>query len=146
MKRLNFTEEQYEAHQAKHGRGDRRIEVVAVEPVKASVIVRGDKMPNKTELRFEQDYLKTWKMTGIIERYAFESVTLKLAAGLRYTPDWRAVDPTSRIQFYEIKGGGPMKDDAVSKLKSAATMYPEYEFWLYRWIKGEWLLQRILPM
>lgn len=146
MKRgLNWTEDDVARHQAKHGRGKRVFEFVR-EPAPQKHIVRGDKLPNKTELRFEQDYLKLWKLTGIIERYSFEAVTLKLAAGLRYTPDWRAVDPCSRIQFYEIKGGGPMKDDAVSKLKSAATMYPEYEFWLYRWIKGEWLSQRILPM
>ena len=135
---LNWSEDQYNAHQAKHGRG----KLVVVREPEKKIIRQSGKTPNKTELRFENDYLKIRKMKGEIERYAYEPIKLKLGNGLLYVPDWYVVHSPFRIAIYEIKGA-KIFDGALEKLKTAAHLYPEFEWWLYQWKGGEWLTQRV---
>ena len=88
---------------------------------------------------------------GRITEYEFEQVTLKIANGCRYTPDWVAyahisTAPTSRLralEFYEIKARKMIWDDAIVKLKVAATKYPYFKFYLCAWGKSGWIIQEV---
>lgn len=76
-----------------------------------------------------------------------QSVTFKLANGVRYTPDVFACDwgpqPSTPIAW-EVKGK-KMWDDAMIKLKFAAKEWPEIR-WLLVWKEqGQWKEQRVLP-
>jgi hypothetical protein len=103
--------------------------------------------PNKTETRFENDYLKRWQAEGLVARYGFALATLVLfeafrekgARRTRYTPDWYCVRPTGRLLFVEVKGAYAF-EGALDKLKAAARLYPEHEFLLARWKGGAWTL------
>ncbi len=85
-----------------------------------------------------------------------QSITLKLANGVRYTPDYFAVEVVADhtcdrdchiIHAYEVKGF--MRDDAAVKLKIAARVYPWIKFHLVTKKKkkdgGGWNIQEILP-
>jgi hypothetical protein len=52
-------------------------------------------------------------------------LTLRLANGLKYTPDF--VCHGDRIQCVEVKGKHAW-DDSIAKLKMAATAWPEFDF------------------
>lgn len=64
---------------------------------------------------------------GEVAWWTYEGVTLKLAKSCRYTPDFMVMLPCGEIQFHETKGY--MRDDALVKLKVAASLYP-FSFWL----------------
>lgn len=94
--------------------------------------------------------------TGEIQQVRFEGVTLTLAPGCRFTPDFmvtRFVDWEGFvIEFHEVKAGrkrksgniGPhMEDDARVKLLTAAKLFPEFEFYLAWLWKDKWEVERI---
>lgn len=105
------------------------------------------KGPNKTEAAFAL-HLRSQHPTGEIYEQA---VTLLLANGLRYTPDFFL--PCSFVAgdglncaplAYEVKGF--MRDDAAAKLKMAARVYPWIRFFLASRRKPYgWQIQEILP-
>lgn len=105
---------------------------------------------NKTEQAFYEFLRATYPEPAPI---LVQSMTLKLANGCRYTPDFvvgigRVIDgqPYVRWVAYEVKGF--MRDDAAVKIKVAAKEYQNMEF---RLVKREgrcgqgWMQQRILP-
>lgn len=59
---------------------------------------------------------------GDIEWYAFEAITLKLAEGLRYTPDFLVMRADGTLEIHEVKGF--WEDDALVKIKVAAEKFP----------------------
>ena len=118
----------------------------------SGVIRQSSRQPNKTELRFEQEYLKPWLATKEIEGYDYEAITLKIANGCRYTPDWVAwrnpctVPSGLRVGlFYEIKARDMIWDDAIVKLKVAASKFPQFEFYICAYSKTGWTIERVLP-
>lgn len=114
-------------------------------PVKSKRIInQGSKPPNKTEIRFETDFLKPMKWTGEIVTYRHESIRLRLANGKWYKADWQATNAADKICFFEVKGGRPRQREAgIGDIKVAAFQYPEFEFWICKW-DGEWTKQRVL--
>lgn len=116
----------------------------ATTPSIKGIIRQSGATPNKTETRFERDHLALMKLTGEIGEYRFEAVTLRLANGLRYTPDYHSINGNGVTVFWEVKGAH-IRDDALPKLKMAASCYPKYEFFLAQWKGGEWVIQRVLP-
>ncbi len=86
---------------------------------------------NKTERRYA-DWLAT---RGGCWRY--EPVTLRLAPGVRYTPDFVVWDANGRLSFVEIKGGF-VRDDARVKFLLARKLFPEFKFTAMQWKDGEW--------
>ena len=135
---MRLSEEEYDALVARRG-------PVALPLLKEARIVkqsrRGQK--NKTETRFENDYLRPWLTIGQIKEYAFEDTTLRLANGFRYTPDFRTVASDGKTTvFYEIKGAF-IRDKGTATVKVAAAQFPFYKFILCQWTKGEWLQQEI---
>lgn len=63
-------------------------------------------------------------------------VTLRLANGVRYTPDFIVFGPIGAMHAYEVKGH--MRDDAAVKIKVAASTYPKIQFTLVTRVKGSW--------
>lgn len=112
-------------------------------PKSKQVIRQSKKEPNKTERRFELEYLKAWLIEGKIDRYgSHESIQIEIANGARFRPDW----PTwkdGRLTFYEVKGK-KIWDDAKDRLKIAARSYPEFKFYVCQWNGCEWIIQEVL--
>jgi len=112
---------------------------------------------NKTESAYDA-FLSQQQAAGAIVRYRYESVTLMLADGCRYTPDfmvnqilWDDVKGRG-IEFHEVKGtrkrksgriGPHMEDDARVKLLTAAKLYPEFTFKLCWLDQGRWQIEDI---
>lgn len=70
----------------------------------------------------------------------YEPITLKLANGLRYTPDFMIIDEVGHIWFFETKGF--WRDDARAKIKMAAEKFQEYRFVSASWTKkGGWVFE-----
>jgi hypothetical protein len=115
-----------------------------VEAAPAQIIKQSRKGLNKTETRFKTQYLEPRVAMGEIDEIGeHESITLRLANGLRLSPDF----PTwteGRLTFYEVKGAF-IREDARDKLKMAATKYKHIRFFLFQYIKGEWFRQEVLP-
>jgi len=99
---------------------------------------------NKTEQEF-LGYLEGRYVGRTI--YA-QAVTLSLANGVRYTPDFfcAQLGPTNKPIFWETKGF--MRDDASIKIKVAARVHPWASFYLVTKIPkkkgGGWDMQIVL--
>lgn len=76
---------------------------------------------NKTETAYAQE-LEARKNAKELLWYAFEGVTLKLADGCRYTPDFAVLMADGTIEMHEVKGY--WTDDARAKIKVAADKFP----------------------
>ncbi len=72
-----------------------------------------------------------------------QAITLKLANGVRYTPDFVEVRYSTGLIAYEVKGF--MRDDAAVKIKVAASLYPWITFFLATRPRGAsaWRIERI---
>lgn len=77
-----------------------------------------------------------------------QSITLKIANGCRYTPDFvvitRRKDFGIGIEVWEVKGAMAWEDGMI-KLKVAAGLYPWITFNLASGKAGTWRIQQILP-
>ena len=83
---------------------------------------------NKTEEAYSW-VLEARKQAGEIRWWAYEQMTLKLAEGVRFTPDFAVLTIGPRLEFHEVKGY--MRDDARVKLRCAAVLFP-FKFLLVR--------------
>jgi len=94
---------------------------------------------NKTEQAFF-DYLKTRSDPGVLRTVLPpQSITLRIANGCRYTPDFvvayhGALPEPVELVAYEVKGF--MRDDAAVKIKVAATAFPWITFHLVTKLPG----------
>jgi|GEM_PF-3788975 len=91
---------------------------------------------NKTE----KAWLSVLRGRGLAVRV--QAVTLRLANKVRYTPDFSAVSD-GRYVFWEVKGAF-VREDAWIKLKTAASLYPEFTFILAQKKRG-WTEKEIKP-
>jgi hypothetical protein len=82
---------------------------------------------NKTEQAYA-DMLQARKLAGEIIEWQFESVTFKLAADTRFTPDFCIVLADHTLEFVDAKGGGPMDEKSRVKCKCAAEKFPWFVF------------------
>lgn len=76
---------------------------------------------NSTEAAYAQT-LEAAKIAQEIVWYTFEGVTLKLADGCRYTPDFAVLRADGQLECHEVKGY--WTDDARVKIKVAAEKFP----------------------
>lgn len=96
---------------------------------------------NKTEARYHARLAATKPHA----RIWFEAVTLKLGHDCRYTPDFMVQEPGllgHSIAFHEVKGARK-RDDAMVKLRVAASTFPLFAFYLCELVKGEWSVKLI---
>ncbi len=89
----------------------------------------------------ERDYaarLDLLRGSGEILQWGFEGLTLRLAADVRYTPDFMVIRPLGtgfcRLEAHEVKGH--MQDDARVKVRVAAALFPWLTFFIVRRAKG----------
>ena len=101
---------------------------------------RGPKL-NKTEAAFERKL----KIDRSDCQIVAQGITLLIANGVRYTPDFAAIpkDPPTEVTFYEVKGF--MRDDAAVKLKVAAALYPMFRFYLVSRSFQAFTEERVFP-
>jgi hypothetical protein len=96
---------------------------------------------NKLEKRYA-GHLELLSLAGEVAAWRFESLTLKLAVDVRYTPDFLVILPGGEIECHETKGF--LRDDARVKLRCAARMFPWLVFRLVRWGKsGAWEIEEV---
>lgn len=81
---------------------------------------------NGTERSYFETVLKPRQLAGEIVRIDFEKHTFKLADDTRYTPDFWCLMADGTVEIHEVKGF--MEDDALVKIKVAASMFPEFRF------------------
>lgn len=113
---------------------------VTIENPAAPMIRQNRAGLNKTEQAF-LEYLKAMYPEAFV---LSQSVTLKLANGVRYTPDFVVKRPhAEHLIAYEVKGF--MRDDAAVKIKVAARAYPWINFILASRRKNKgWNLEGVL--
>jgi hypothetical protein len=153
---VRWTPEMFAEHMKKFPSGARNYarQFNAITPEQALKSVRSQ--PKRGSMnKIEAAYavmLDELKVVGKVKAYRFEAVTLKLAEGCRYTPDFQVVIDGSPICFTEVKSGRKrksgnvgvfMEDDARVKLLTASRLYPEYDFVLAWHYKGAWTLEQI---
>lgn len=98
----------------------------ASQPITAKPVVAQGKLKprkmNKTEARFETEFLKPRLHTHEILWYDFECWSFRIGDDCRYFPDFPAMLSDGEIVLFEVKGF--MQDDALVKLKAVSERYP----------------------
>lgn len=89
---------------------------------------------NKTEQAYAEQ-LVLLQIGGVVRRYCFQAIKLKLAEKTFYTPDFMVVT-MDQIELHEVKGF--WEDDARVKIKVAAEMFPEFLFVAVKKVKSGW--------
>lgn len=79
---------------------------------------------NATECAYAT-VLETKRLAGEISFYEFEGVSVRLAPGSRYKPDFFVVTLTG-LECHEVKG--PWREAARVRIKVAAAKYPMFKF------------------
>lgn len=69
--------------------------------------------PNKTEAAYRRDVLG--RRTDVAALH-YEGITLRMANGHRYTPDWVVVTTAGRIECHEVKGGDALQSQQRARL------------------------------
>ena len=114
-----------------------------VEPAKPRLRQKRGPKTNKTEAAFA-----VWLSAKFPDLEAKrEGVTLLLCNGVRYTADFAIFNPGGDLVLYEVKGPHAW-DDAIVKLKVAASVFPRVSFWLASPAdrqKLTWRLERVCP-
>lgn len=96
-------------------------------------------LSNKLESEFGAHLQKLWPTWKLFE----QALTFRIGNGVRFTPDWIAMEP-GNVYCYEVKGPR-LWDDAVVKLKVAASTYRQFH-WFMAWKdNGYWQTQAIEP-
>ncbi len=106
-------------------------------PVGKKAVIRVKKRePNKTEAEYNRRYLGG--------HGKFESVSLRLPGGSRYTPDWQSVGADGRVTFHEVKGPYRFHSQgrAATAFRECVAAFPEFNFvWAVRDADGTWSIQ-----
>lgn len=97
----------------------------------------------KSKLEEAWAQVLTWRQqAGELVRWDYEPVSLKIAEGCRYTPDFLSVTSDGRCVYAEVKGW--MREAARVRLHVAAQRYRQWEFWLVtRDKQGQWHEERV---
>ena len=82
---------------------------------------------NRTETEFAE-LLESRRLDGEVVAWSFEAITFKLANNTRYTPDFMVSLADGTIEFVDVKGGGPIDDKSLVKIKCAAESFWQFQF------------------
>lgn len=93
---------------------------------------QGRKM-NRTEAEYQAMLRAQYPEAEI----KYEAYTLKLANGVRYTPDFAVCHRDRTVDFHEVKGRF-IFSRALVKPRVAATTFPHHRFFLAQKIAGSW--------
>lgn len=95
---------------------------------------------NKTETAYARQ-LQLLVLDGEVQRWLFEPIRLRLGEGAWYTPDFLVVFPDGFLEFHEVKGF--WREAALVRIKTAASLYPEFKFIVAKLIEGQWVLSEV---
>lgn len=129
--------------EAWYAKRQREADAAKVEKRAAKVVALksgGLQFKSKAEARYAQ-LLEARVRCGEIKAWKYEAVTLKLADGVRYTPDFQVDEHDGRMALYEVKGH--MREAARVRLLVAVSMFPGYQWWLVWSKKGEFLPEKL---
>ena len=90
---------------------------------------------NKTERRFRDE------VAPHVFKINRDPFKIRLAGRTFYTPDFVVYPNDAGPAIVEVKGF--MRDDAAVKLKTAASLYPEFRWLLVRACKGGWEVREV---
>ena len=90
---------------------------------------------NKTEARYAAE-LDFMKREGTVVDWRFEAIKFRLAKKCFYAPDFFVRCADGVIRFVEIKGF--LRDDAAIKFKLAREQNQWAEWYMFRYVKGNW--------
>ncbi len=100
-------------------------------PLPAPAKAPRDQYRSKTEAS-RAIALELDRKAGLICRWEYEPVTIKLAPGVRYTPDFLVVARDGAVSFEEVKGrkGARFFSRPIGKMKVAlaAKLQPQWKF------------------
>ena len=122
---------------------------VAGEEVKTSgsadkepnTITRTAKQPNKTEACYRSEVLDRQAAVGELVSIAYEALTIRLANGHRYTPDWVCRTAAGLTICIEVKGTYRMHSHQRARLAfdQAAIEWPAWRWiWAEKQTGGGW--------
>lgn len=133
-----------------HNEGSSVDRVVAADRVRSALagrhirakarVTRKPGVMNKLEARYSR-HLDLLRLGGEVHAWKFEAITLKLAEKCRYNPDFVVILQSGEIECHETKGF--RRDDAIVKLKVAASTFPWFVFRLVTWDGGAWKIEEI---
>ncbi len=126
--------------------------VLSVKPLpKAKGRIVIPKAMNKGEASYAA-HLGLEKRIGEVIWYEYEAITLKLAADVRYTPDFLVLRVDGQLECHEVKGpkvfkrkdgslirhGAFVEEDARIKIEVAAAKFPFRFLMVWPGTNGEW--------
>lgn len=82
--------------------GEKRVGQVGPKAGVRRPAVAGRREPNKTEAAYRAEVIGRRPDVAAVH---YEGLTLRMANGHRYTPDWVVVTTAGRIECHEVKGG-----------------------------------------
>lgn len=89
---------------------------------------------NKTEAAYGR-HLEALKLAGDVRWFDFECLKLRLADDTQYITDFAVLTRDWVLEIHEVKGF--MRDDALVKIKVAASQFP-FRFFVIRRDKTGW--------
>lgn len=95
--------------------------------------------------KLETEYFEVLKQRKHIENIRAQSITFRLANGCRFTPDLTCNLAISQRQLAIDVKGEHAWEDALVKIKVAASTYPEIQWFLVWKENGVWQEQAVLP-
>ncbi len=146
-RQVRLTVDQYDEWQAKimaqkQVRGDGLGETVRGEPMTDNrPFLKAKDAPSPYKSKLEAQYaahLELLLKAGEIRRWAYEPMSLKLADGKRYRPDFLVVLPLgaeAKAEMHEVKGRWTKnRRDGMTHLKWAAQLYGDvFTFRMIEW-------------
>lgn len=109
------------------------------EPQTRPAAIRQPKGPNKTEAAFGLILEVRFRKGEFVAAPMFEGVKLRIAGNCYYCPDWFCVSMNDRRPvFFEVKGGGPIRDDSIVKFKASSELHRWADFEMWRKTKSGW--------
>lgn len=139
-----MTSEEFENLQRKADR-KRRKQLPKEKPLDT---VKLPKQPNQNEMLFRTEYLSSLLRNGNLVIAEFEGIVFKLYT-VQYKPDWKCRRPNGIMVCYEVKpfykntGKPHWHPGSRERLKIAASMYPDVEFYGAWREPVEWRTERI---
>jgi hypothetical protein len=92
---------------------------------------------NKTERRYRDEVLIPEQRAGVIRKFRFEALNLRMGDRTFHRPDFYVVMADGSIQIREVKGGY-IRPDALTKWKIAAQDWDEYTWQMWQWKDSRW--------
>lgn len=92
---------------------------------------------NKTEAEYA-DILHARVLAKEVVSWEFEAFKIRLALRCWYTLDFFVVLADGSIEVVDVKGGGPIEDDALVKIKAASESYWMFKFVIEQKTKDGW--------